>query len=112
MDSALGYLKKELSTFFKKNHIQTNKASVMGTPRRLVVSFNDVDGRQKDVIETHFGPNIKVAYDGDGNPTKSALGFARGKGIDVSQLTVEKNTQGRGDLCSDRKKKANQPRIS
>ena len=84
MGPALGYLKKEMSAFFKKNRIHANAGQVMGTPRRLVVLFSEVDNQQKDVVETHLGPNVKVAYDEDRNPTKSALGFARGKGVDVS----------------------------
>ena len=77
---ALDYLKKEMSSFFEKNRIQANEGRVMGSPRRLVVSFDKVDYQQEDIVETHFGPNITLAYDKEGNPTKSALGFARGKG--------------------------------
>jgi len=94
MGLALDYLKIEMSTFFKNNRIHANEGRVIGTPRRLVVSFDGVDDQQKDVVETHFGPNVKVAYDEDGNPTKSALGFARGKGMDVSQLTIKKTPKG------------------
>ena len=109
MGPALDYLKKEMSAFFEKNRIQANAGRVMGTPRRLVVSFAEVDDQQKDVVETYFGPNVKVAYDGDGNPTKSALGFARGKGIGVSQLTVEKTPK--GEVVCARIKKEGQPTV-
>ena len=39
--------------------------------------------------ERHKGPSASIAYDADGNPTKAAIGFARGKGIDVADLVVE-----------------------
>ena len=91
---ALDYLKKELASFFKNNRIQADEGLIMGSPRRLVVAFENVDYQQEDVIETHFGPNVKMAYDDEGNPTKSALGFAKGKGINVSQLTIEKTPKG------------------
>jgi len=107
MGPTLNYLRKEMSAFFKKNRIHANAGRVMGTPRRLVVSFDGVDNQQKDVMETHYGPNVKVAYDGNGNPTKSALGFARGKGIDVSQLTVEKTPK--GEVIGARIEKEGQP---
>ena len=71
MSPALDYLKQEMSAFLKKNQIHSSVARVMGTPRRLVISVEDVDAQQKDTIETHYGPNIKMAYDKNGTPTKS-----------------------------------------
>ena len=35
------------------------------------------------------GPPADRAFDADGNPTRAAEGFARGKGLDVSDLTIE-----------------------
>ena len=32
------------------------------------------------------GPSAKIAFDAEGNPTKAAIGFARGKGVDVDAL--------------------------
>lgn len=107
MGLALDYLKNEMAAFFEKNRIQANEGRVMGTPRRLVISFDGVDDQQKDIVETHFGPSIKVAYDEAGNPTKAALGFARGKGIDVSELTVEKTPK--GEVVCARVEKIGQP---
>ncbi|MBS6226596.1 glycine--tRNA ligase subunit beta [Veillonella sp.] len=37
----------------------------------------------------HKGPSASIAYDADGNATKAAIGFARGKGLDVADLVVE-----------------------
>ena len=107
MGLALGYLEKEIPSFFKKNRIQASKPRVMGSPRRLVISFDEVDNQQEDIVEIHFGPNVKLAYDEKGNPTKSALGFARGKGIDPSQLTIEKTPK--GEVVCARIEKTGQP---
>jgi len=107
MSLALGYLEKEIPSFLQKNRIQASKPRVMGSPRRLVISFDEVDNQQEDIVETHFGPNVKLAYDEKGNPTKSALGFARGKGIDPSQLTVEKTPK--GEVVCARIEKTGQP---
>ena len=35
------------------------------------------------------GPSADRAYDAEGNPTKAAQGFARGKGVSVDDLRVE-----------------------
>ena len=107
MSLALGYLEKEIPSFLKKNRIQASKPRVMGSPRRLVISFDEVGNQQEDIVETHFGPNVKLAYDEKGNPTKSALGFARGKGIDPSQLTLEKTPK--GEVVCARIEKTGQP---
>ena len=107
MSLALDYLEKEIPSFLKKNRIQASEPRVMGSPRRLVISFDEVDNQQEDIVETHFGPNVKLAYDEKGDPTKSALGFARGKGIDPSQLTLEKTPK--GEVVCARIEKTGQP---
>ncbi len=60
--------------------------SVYSTPRRLIVSVLDVPEATEALTETFRGPAAKIAFDADGNPTKAALGFARGKGVDASAL--------------------------
>jgi len=107
MSLALDYLEKEIPSFLKKNRIQASEPRVMGSPRRLVISFDEVGNQQEDIVETHFGPNVKLAYDEKGTPTKSALGFARGKGIDPSQLTLEKTPK--GEVVCARIEKTGQP---
>jgi len=42
-----------------------------------------------EISERHKGPSASIAYDADGNATKAAIGFARGKGLDVANLVVE-----------------------
>jgi len=107
MSLALDYLEKEIPSFLKKNRIQASEPRVMGSPRRLVISFDEVGNQQEDIVETHFGPNVKLAYDEKGDPTKSALGFARGKGVDPSQLTLEKTPK--GEVVCARIEKTGQP---
>jgi len=107
MSLALDYLEKEIPSFLKKNRIQASEPRVMGSPRRLVISFDEVGNQQDDIVETHFGPNIKLAYDEKGTPTKSALGFARGKGIEPSQLTLKKTPK--GEVVCARIEKTGQP---
>jgi glycyl-tRNA synthetase beta chain len=107
IEPALDSMRRELHAFFEKNHIPAQSPQILGTPRRLVVAFEHVEPRQEDVVETHLGPNVKAAYDAGGNPTKAALGFARGKGMDVSDLTVE--TTAKGEVLCARIEKKGQP---
>lgn len=91
---ALDYMHKELAAFFSKNRIDAKVPKTMGTPRRLIVSVKGVMAMQNDSVDEFLGPGISVAYDEQGQPTKAATGFARGKGIDVSDLTRKQTPKG------------------
>ena len=71
-----------------ERHIPHGAVKVYATPRCVALLINDVAERGEDVHETHKGPSVSIAYDADGNATKAAIGFARGKGLDVSELKV------------------------
>lgn len=107
IEPALISMDQELTAFFAKNRIQADKGQTLGTPRRLAIAFKNVDECPKDIVETHLGPNVKAAYDAEGNPTKAAIGFARGKGVDVSDLTVE--TTPKGEVVSARVENKGRP---
>ena len=107
IEPALNSMNRELTAFFAKNRIQSDAGQTLGTPRRLAIAFANVDDGQIDIVETHLGPNVKAAYDSEGNPTKAAIGFARGKGVDVSELTVE--TTPKGEVVCARVENKGQP---
>ncbi|MBT3414400.1 MAG: glycine--tRNA ligase subunit beta [Nitrospina sp.] len=91
---ALEYMREELASFFSRNRIKAEAPEILGTPRRLVISVKGVDALQEDIVELFHGPNVSVAYDDQGEPTKAAIGFARGKGVDVSELTRDNTPKG------------------
>ena len=64
--------------------------TVLGTPRRLAVLVSGVEETQADSTEEFKGPAVNIAFK-DGEPTKAAQGFARGKGVDVKDLVVKDN---------------------
>ncbi len=59
---------------------------VAGAPRRLVLIVEGLAERQDDLDMRVKGPSVKAAFQDNGDPTGAAMGFARGKGIDVSEL--------------------------
>jgi len=59
---------------------------VYTTPRRLIVIVADVPERTEASVEEFRGPSAKIAFDENGQPTKAAIGFAKGKGVDPSTL--------------------------
>ncbi len=62
------------------------EVKTLATPRRLVLVVRDIPAMQPDAEITATGPSKKAAYDAEGKPTKAAEGFARGQGVDVSEL--------------------------
>ena len=94
VEPALMYMREELTSFFTRNKIQAGAPQVLGTPRRLVLSVKGVDVLQEDSVDFFQGPSISVAFDDQGEPTKAAIGFARGKGLDASDLTKESTPKG------------------
>ena len=59
---------------------------VYSSPRRLVAIVEGVPERTEASVEEFRGPAVRIAFDAEGNPTKAAAGFARGKGVDVADL--------------------------
>jgi len=64
------------------------KIQVFGTPRRFILVVRNMAEEQHDKKSENKGPSIKIAFDADGNPTKAAQGFARGQGVEATQLVV------------------------
>ncbi|MDR1514534.1 MAG: glycine--tRNA ligase subunit beta [Synergistaceae bacterium] len=62
---------------------------VTGTPRRIVLYVENVSERQEDFEQTVKGPPKTQALDADGNYTKSALGFAKSRGVQTQDLRFE-----------------------
>ena len=59
---------------------------VSSSPRRLIAVVDAVADQTEALDEVFRGPSAKIAFDADGNPTKAAIGFARGKGLGVDAL--------------------------
>jgi len=64
------------------------------TPRRLAVLIEALETTQQDIYVEKRGPAVAAAYDADGNPTKAALGFARGCGANFDDLATLKTDKG------------------
>lgn len=86
MPPALAELKKMAETQLTEQRIDYDAVVTYGTPRRIALIVKNIADKQRDLAEEAKGPAVKAAYDAEGNPTKAALGFARGQGVDVSEL--------------------------
>ncbi|MCD4753872.1 MAG: glycine--tRNA ligase subunit alpha, partial [Anaerolineaceae bacterium] len=89
LKSALQQVEKKAKTLLSNLRLKYDALEIMGTPRRIVVSIKELAGHQPDQTTLVKGPPAKIAFDQDGNPTKAAIGFARGKKIPVESLEVK-----------------------
>ncbi len=86
LDLALGQLRAGLANALAEARLSYAALRVVGTPRRLVARVQGLTARQPDRERVVRGPQVRIAYDAEGNPTRAAEGFARGQGIAVSAL--------------------------
>ena len=62
------------------------RSSPSRPPRRLALIARSVPDRVAGRTRERRGPALAAAFDGDGRPTRAALGFARSCGVDVGDL--------------------------
>lgn len=86
IDSALEQLARHIATQAADARLVIGRIETYTTPRRLAVIVRDVAPRATDQESLVLGPSAKIAFDEDGNPTRAALGFAKGKGLDADAL--------------------------
>lgn len=89
MPNILGQLKQLAETKLNDAHLPFESIATYGTPRRLALIVKGLADASAEISERHKGPSASISYDADGNATKAAIGFARGKGLDVADLIVE-----------------------
>ena len=95
LKGALSQLEMIIPQFIEGLRLDYLKFDVLGTPRRLVINIKGLKPKQADREVIFKGPPEERAFDESGNPTKAAIGFAKGKGVDVSSLSVEEMDGGR-----------------
>ena len=74
--------------------ISFDSIKAFAAPRRLAIQIQGISDKQPDRTEEKRGPAIKAAFDADGNPTRAAMGFAKGLGIEASELTTINTDKG------------------
>lgn len=74
--------------------VEHGRVETWATPRRLAVSVSDVADARAASEELVTGPPADRAFV-DGEWTRAALGFARGKGVDASALEIVDSKRGK-----------------
>ena len=99
LSSAMQQLQAAVPALLDQLRLAYEGVQVHGTPRRLVVLVSGLAARQTDLEAVVKGPPADRAFDANGQPTAAALGFARGKGVDVAELQVVEE-QGRRSVAA------------
>ncbi len=86
VEAILAQLRERIPLWLDELRLGYDDITVHATPRRATVYVQNLDPKQDDLEELVKGPPASRAFDAEGNPTKAAMGFARGKGIDVASL--------------------------
>lgn len=75
-----------MAAFLNEKRLAFEGIQTFSTPRRLAVRVSGLADAQTDLTEDFKGPSKKIALDADGNFTKAAQGFVRGKGLTTDDI--------------------------
>jgi glycyl-tRNA synthetase len=95
LDAVLAQLETRAAAWLDELRLAHGAITVAGTPRRLTLLVEALAPNQPDLEQVVKGPPADRAFDANGQPTKAAEGFARGKGVVVSDLQVREIDGGR-----------------
>lgn len=87
MPGILSQLKELATSKLEELRIPFEGVRVYGTPRRIAFIAENVAETQADSTVESKGPSVQIAFV-SGAPSKAAIGFARGQGVDVKTLEV------------------------
>ncbi|CQR25813.1 glycyl-tRNA synthetase subunit beta [Streptococcus varani] len=79
-------LGEKMVSFLTDNRLSFDSIQTFSTPRRLAVRVTGLADAQTDLTEDFKGPAKKIALDAEGNFSKAAQGFVRGKGLTVEDI--------------------------
>lgn len=82
-------LENLVEDYLQENRLAYETVTVYASPRRFAIEINGVADQQEDLTEVAKGPAKRIAVDENGEWTKAAQGFARGKGMSVDDIYFE-----------------------
>jgi len=101
---AVDQLEQDVPKILEELRLTYSGLQVLATPRRLVVSLDELAAKQQDLEQLVKGPPKDRAFDDSGKPTKAAEGFASSKGVSVEELEIKEVDGGEYAVAVERKK--------
>jgi glycyl-tRNA synthetase len=96
VDTALSQLRERVSALLKDLSLEHGSVTIDGTPRRLVVSIEDLSPNQPDREDLVKGPPADKAFDASGIALPAAMGFAKKNGLNTKDLEVREDAHAGG----------------
>ena len=84
---------------------------VLSTPRRIVVSIDDLAPNQPDREDLVKGPPADKAFDKDGIALPAAMGFAKKNGVDTKDLQIREEGGGKYVYAVNKQKGRSTPEV-
>jgi glycyl-tRNA synthetase beta chain len=94
LPKAMADLERMIRKELDAARLEFAEIKTFATPRRLALAVCDVAEDQPTLRTEAIGPARQIAYDADGNPTKAAIGFARGQKVNVAELKLVETDKG------------------
>lgn len=92
---ALDNMQDLAGSLLRDERIEFDEIHCYATPRRLTLHVTGLSERQSALSREVVGPSKAVSFDPTtGQPTKAAIGFANGQGVDISALKIKKTQKG------------------
>lgn len=88
---AAAELEERARSTFEQAKLAYDSLEVNYSPRRLCLVVTGLETEQADSLAISRGPAAAIAYDEQGNFTKAAEGFARGKGLSAADLILREH---------------------
>lgn len=85
---------KGIEQGLEEAELSFDTVTAYASPRRLAVMVKALQTKQADKTVERKGPAKKAAFDANGEPTKALLGFARGCGAEVAELSEIETDKG------------------
>ncbi len=90
LTNAMNSLKSIFEKKLNEYKLEYTSVKVFSTPRRLGILVKELEVKQKRQKIFKKGPNVSLAYDKEGNPTKVLLGFIKSLGISETDIKIMK----------------------
>ena len=83
----LRQLEEKFSNLFKEEEISFDKIEVYSTPRRLSTIIRGLEEDKKEKTKSVKGPSRKIALDENCEPSKALIGFMKGQGVELEDIS-------------------------
>jgi glycyl-tRNA synthetase len=96
VDVAREQLEKRVPTVLDELRLGHGMVRILTTPRRIIVSINDLAPNQPDREDVVKGPPADKSFDKDGVALPAAMGFAKKNGVDTRDLQIREDAKAGG----------------